>query len=396
MELDGAHLRPCEEGEPENAAIGCSRILTESVVLPGYGDARDRAAILQSLRALYSHVDLTITDQRPPLWLPHTMSVVGGSSSLLDVDPGTCGWAPLTCGGRQRNRINFTFPFACTSRVPDRIAAVIAQESGHNFGLEHTDSLTDVMYPTLTEDLKTFEDRCTPIIPTNEAVACPEEHAEACPDTEGESQNAHLELLQIFGPRFEDTEPPVIRTMFPDDGAVFGPGETILLTATLHEASGAVGVRWSFTEGPEATLEAAGRDRCTNGVCRWPYGNDTPLDADWHFVELVEPEIGRYGARLELMDMDGNYTSREIHFEVREEVGTTGGPVDTGDGEPPGDTGGTPGDGSGGPGEPEPAPTNGCACGVAPGSTTLWTGLALWPVFAGLRRRTGPKARRSC
>lgn len=388
VELEGAVLRPCEEGEVENAAIGCSQILPREVVLPGYGSDRDRAAVLQSLRDLFDHVDLTITDQPPPPWLPYTLAAVGGSSDLLDLEPGTCGWAPSTCGGRKRNRINFTFPFACTSRLPGRIAAVIAQESGHNFGLEHADAETDVMFPTLTEDQKSFEDRCLPVIPTRDAVACPDEHRVHCPDGAGEEQNGYQELLAVFGPRVEDTEPPVIRSMVPADGAVFGPDDTILLSARIEEETGALGVRWSFTDGPEATIEAAGRDRCTNGVCRWPYGDETPLDADWHFVELVEPEIGVYGARLELMDMDGNYTAREIRFEVRDGGAETGGVATgttTAGEETTGDGGGTGSDTDRGE-QMDGGATAGCACdGTSGPFGGTWPPLLV--MAAGRRRR---------
>jgi hypothetical protein len=202
----------------------------------------------------------------------------------------------------------------------------MAQEIGHNLGLEHTSSWTDLMFPTITQNEQSFEDVCHDMLTPeyDDNYRCPDVHVLDCPDGEGAQQNSYAELLRVLGPRRNDIEPPRILAVEPEDGATFAASDSIFVTATVTDDSGALGLRWSWLEGPASDEGGPGLTRCTNGVCDEGYEPWKDVDSPWPFLELADPDPGTYVFLLEVTDMHGNHAERSIRFEVVGEGGSSG------------------------------------------------------------------------
>lgn len=381
VEMGGVTLTPtCGNGDNANAALNCSPLVDSQTDFPSYGDGMAQASMFQELQNYYEPFNIIMSSQRPPDYLPYTMAVIGGASNQ---GQGVCGVANVACDGLKRNHVSLTFPQSCNG-----VAEVAAQETSHNWGLEHTDDTQDLMYPFNNGGFKTYVDTCNTIShATGSGVTqCGYIHELYCPDGGGEEQNSYQELMGVFGPREVDDVAPVIVSTTPEDGAVISTSDSVLITAQIEENSTLVGVKWTWVDGLPDDVEEY--TRCTNNVCVEDYaltpGTD-PNEVAWDFVNLAQPPVGTYTFQLEVIDGYGNYDSKEITIEVTED-GNTGSNPDTGsdsasgtDGDsgtdgtdPDGDgTAADAGDATGAtvPGVDDGGTKQGCACAAAEPTT---------------------------
>lgn len=341
VEMGGVTISPtCGNGDGANAALNCSPLVDAETQFPAYGNGMAQASMFQELQNYYEPFNIVMSAQRPPDWLPYTMAVIGGASNQ---GPGVCGVANVACDGLKRNHVSLTFPQSCNG-----VAEIAAQETSHNWGLEHTDDETDLMYPFANGGFKTYVDACNGISHAtgNGVTQCSYIHEIYCPAGEGEQQNSYQELMGVFGPREVDDIAPVIVSIEPEDGSVFATTDNITVTARVEENSRMLGAKWTWVAGPlpEGIDEYT---RCTNNVCTDdfdPGPSFDPNEVPWDFVNLTESPIGVYTFQFEVMDAYGNYDSREITIEVTED-GNTGTDPDTGSGSADGTgTDGTDGD----------------------------------------------------
>jgi MYXO-CTERM domain-containing protein len=326
------------------------------------------------------------------------MSVVGGSAGLAGQPGGVCGVANVQCDGLKRNHVSLSFPDSC----PGDVAEIAAQETSHNWGLEHTNVESDLMYPFTNGGFKTFVDDCMAISHATGSgeTQCGYVHEIHCPGGEGEQQNSYAELMGVFGPRVLDEEPPEILTIEPADGAAFSTTDSIAIRGTVAENTNFIAIKWTLEGGPEPLT------KCTNNVCDQDYELGTGFDPNGETIEFVglnqAPE-GIYTATFEVMDAYGLYDSQTITFSVTE------------DGMPPMTTGVTDPTGSGSDTDPTASGTadpetsgasnnndddddddgdtdtdagiddgsKGCSCGTGGGAG----GLALLVLGAAIRRR---------
>ncbi len=392
LAMDGVELRRfCGAAEPQvaNGALNCTPLVDEEVSFPAWGSDVQRLGLLQKLNEMYAPYDLVISHARPPDWLPYTMAVVGGDASLVGASAGVCGLANVACDGAKRNHVSLTFPENC----PDAVAAVAAQETAHNWGLEHVTAQSDIMYPFTAVGAPSFRDECTPVSNAtgSPTTSCPYVHRAYCPEGDGEEQNGHAELLGVFGPRTTDETPPKIVETTPRSGDVWTTADTFPITARFEEASGYLAVRWTWTEGAPAELDVGDDElftSCTNGVCDLGFGLWKDPSEFYEFVVFTRPPAGEYAMLVEAMDAQGHYAARELRFTVVEgaspsETGTPGdgtGDVETGPAWTANASGGGDGDGTeSGEGDEDV----GCGCRSdrprAPGGRTsaLWILLTL-------------------
>ena len=318
--MQGVTLSPtCGGGDVANAAKRCSPLVDGETQFPAFGNAQQQAALFNQLADYYEPFDIVLTTSEPPEWLPYTMAVIGGSASMAGQPGGVCGVANVACDGLKRNHVSLTFPNSCGGS-----AETAAQETAHNWGLEHTDNTTDLLYPFNNGGFKTFVDQCMTIShATGDGITqCDYIHEDYCPGGGGEQQNTYQELLGVFGPRTPDDQAPSIVSVFPEDGATFTTADTVTVTAKITENSNFVGVKWSL-EGGETTLT-----RCSNNVCDEDYnvgvGFD-PDEIDWDFVTLTQPPAGQYTMQFEVLDAYGGYDTRTVTITVEEAEGGEGG-----------------------------------------------------------------------
>lgn len=390
--MDGVTLKPtCGNGDSANSALDCSPLVSAETTFPAFGGG---AAEFQQLAAYYEDFDLVFTSNRPPDWLPYTMAVVGGSAAQIGV-AGACGIANVACDGLKRNHVSLNFPQSCNG-----MAETAAQETSHNWGLEHTDNPVDLLYPFNNGGVKTFVDECMAISDAtgNGITACGYIHEVYCEAGMGEEQNSYGELMGVFGPKNPDTTAPEILSIQPEDGAVLGNAEDILVTASITDDSTFVGVNWTWLEGRPEGVDSY--RRCTNNVCDQDYNpgvSFNAIDMPWDFVGLSGAPPGTYSFMVEALDSYGNYASETITFEIVEGAGETSGGSGEGGvdesggamttGEPPGGTGGETGggDATDSAGGQDGGSTGGCRIAgedLGPAGAGLLVLLAL-----GLRRR---------
>ncbi len=320
--MQGITLTPdtCSGGETANSAKRCSPLVDEETSFPAAGNAQQQAAIFNELAEYYEPFDLVLTTSEPPDWMPYTMAVIGGSAGLAGQPNGVCGVANVQCDGLRRNHVSLTFPGSCGGS-----AATAAQESAHNWGLEHTENTNDLLYPYSNGGNKSFVDQCMTIShATGDGVTqCDYIHEAYCPAGGGEQQNTYQELLGVFGPRTPDNQAPRIVSTFPEDGATFTTADTFTATAQVEENSNFVAVKWSL-EGGDTTLS-----RCSNNVCDADYNAGVgfdPNEIDWVFTTLTTPPAGEYVLQFEVLDAYGGYDSETITVTVLEADGGSGDP----------------------------------------------------------------------
>jgi hypothetical protein len=333
-----------------NSALNCTGLVGSAggeATFPPYGDESTRAAILDYVRARYESMDVVVTRDRPPPYLPYVMNVIGGSHSIAGKPSGTCGVAYMACDASKRNYVSLTFPESC-----GQVAHTACHESAHNFGLEHVTDKGDIMYPVVGSN-RSFRDTCMTITtPGSLPIQCGYVHEAYCEAAAGEQQNSHAELLGAFGPRTPDTVAPEIVSISPADGTEFTGEDRFAVTASVNENSSFVGARWTWDEGVPPEMGES-YTRCTNEVCDTGYEAFLdPNETEWDFLKLG-PDIpeGSYGFTFEVMDAYGNADTKSITVTVKGgsssggDTGTTGG-GDTAGGGDTGDGGGT-GTGSG-------------------------------------------------
>jgi hypothetical protein len=359
--MDGITLSPtCGGGDVANAAKRCSPLVDGETQFPPFGSAQQQAALFNQLAEYYEPFDIVLTTSAPPDWLPYTMAVIGGSAGNAGQPGGVCGIANVACDGLKRNHVSLTFPSSCGGS-----AEIAAQETAHNWGLEHTDNTSDLLYPFNNGGFKTFVDDCMTIShATGDGITqCDYIHEEYCPNGGGERQNTYQELLGVFGPRTPDNQAPQIVSVFPENGSTFTTADTFTISASIEENSNFVGVKWSL-EGGDTTLT-----RCSNNVCDQDYNvgvGFAPSEIDWDFITLTQPPAGEYVMQFEVLDAYGGYDTETITITVTEAEGGTGTPTTAGGdetGDPATSTGdGMSGTGSGGPdddGDPSDGPGGG-------------------------------------
>lgn len=322
--MDGVTLRPnCGNGDTANSALDCSPLVSAETTFGAFGGGA--AAEFQTLASYYEPFDINMTSARPPDWMPYTMTVIGGSAGQIGA-AGACGIANVACDGLKRNHVSLNFPESCGG-----MAETAAQETSHNWGLEHTDNPQDLLYPFNNGGFKTFVDECMPISnATGDGITqCDYIHEIYCPAGAGEEQNSYAELMGVFGPRTPDTTTPEITSISPANGSVLGNAEDILITASITDDSRMVAVNWEWLEGLPAEVESY--RRCTNNVCDQDFNPGVSFVASempWDFVVLAGAPAGVYSFKLEVLDAYGNYATETITIEVVEGSGETAGGVD--------------------------------------------------------------------
>jgi uncharacterized protein (TIGR03382 family) len=194
-----------------------------------YGDGDKRTAVVQAVMADWAAYNMEIVDQRPASG-EYVMNMTGPTNPF---GGGVLGIAPVDCFNMQTHS-NITFAF---HSVDDMFSApitatTIGQEVAHSFGLEHVDEPNDIMNPYNAGGDPTFIDACIPIVG---GAFCSQQHTAHCPD--GFQQNAHQELLSMFGPAIVDMDPPVVLIIAPLDGQELDAGIDLSVVASVTDDS---------------------------------------------------------------------------------------------------------------------------------------------------------------
>lgn len=183
------------------------------------------AQIVQCVKEVYSPFNLTVTDQLPASNVNWTEGMVGGQPTDLGFPVDVLGIAPahIDCNAYD-NAIAFSFanhePGSGLSRVYN-ICWTIAQETAHNFGLDHEYQYSDGQ--SACNDPMTYRTDCGgEKFFRNKGALCGENAVRAC-SCPG-NQNSHQKILATFGAGTVITPPPTVSVVFPASGATISGG----------------------------------------------------------------------------------------------------------------------------------------------------------------------------
>jgi MYXO-CTERM domain-containing protein len=185
------------------------------------------AQLMQCMREVYSPFQITITDIKPTSGY-YTEIMVAGQPEDVGLDAGILGIAPVHSDCDPHDNA-IAFAFANHDVQTDHVFNVCwtaAQESAHNFGLDHEYEFYDGQ--SACNDPMTYRYDCGgEKFFRNKGAKCGEDAPRACtcPD---QTQNSHAKLLATFGPGTPITTPPMV--------AITAPvaNQTIAASAAIH------------------------------------------------------------------------------------------------------------------------------------------------------------------
>lgn len=287
----------------DDSSLGQATCASNPLVYPIFlGSERAAEIAVAEARRLVAPYGVRVVSQRPPPHLPYVHVRVGGHPDALGLDPKLNGLAcDVDCDDAAHRDTVFMFaekwvPAAALVELEEEVRAlqvgrIAIHEVAHSWGLEHSGASESVMarFPSTGEP--SFVEGCLPLDLDHDSE-CPEARARYC---EGPEQDAHAELLARFGDGEPDTVAPHAAIVWPPDGHVLEPGQT--LTVEVEVGDDHEGFGWML-EVPELGWEHVARD------------------VDETLLDLVVPE-GRFTLRLEVLDHDRNVGEAEVGFEAQ-------------------------------------------------------------------------------
>lgn len=291
-------------GPGSDSSLGQSNCAPVAFLYPMFlGSERAAAIALAEARRLAAPFGVRVVAERPPGHLPYTQVRVGGDPATLGRDPKLNGLAcDVDCDDASHRDTVFMFAekWVTSAALPElaederavQVGRIAMHEAGHAWGLEHTGGSGSVMARFPSTGTPEFVPECQALDLDHEASECAAARERYCPPGQ---QDAHAELLALFGDGAPDVIAPHAAIVWPPDGHVMQPGETVEVEVEVGDDHAGFG--WML-EVPELGWEHVGRE-----------GEGTTL-------ALVVPE-GRWTLRLEVLDHDRNVGEAEVAIEAR-------------------------------------------------------------------------------
>jgi hypothetical protein len=152
VDLDGATITAGgDDAAAGSSALGSAAVpaFDPAVVAPDVSAASVRAVLIDRVRTLYRPFDLDVVDARPSSG-DYARVVVGGTPAVLTppAPAMSVGLATLDCPDANPRSVGFAFAATVTPKFGGvvALAATIAHEAGHGYGLEHVLTPRDPMY----------------------------------------------------------------------------------------------------------------------------------------------------------------------------------------------------------------------------------------------------------
>jgi len=224
VNFDGAQITKSSTSD----ATTNSSFIGGGTVPPFDGDQATRDQVVALVTQLYDAYNIQIVTSRPASG-DYDMALVGGTPADLGLtySSNVAGVAPMDCDDKLPRDIAFIFSdsikaLTSASKYAQRVAETTAHESGHTYGLPHSDVGCDLMSYSSCAELKTFLDQTMPMQSDSYGK---------CGLT---TMNSHQLLLGTLGPASTqppappaDTEAPKVAITSPAAGAKVGTSVTV-------------------------------------------------------------------------------------------------------------------------------------------------------------------------
>jgi hypothetical protein len=181
--------------------------------------------LIRLLYVLHAPYNIDFTATRPTSGA-YSMIVIGGDCPTV-AGRSCAGIAPRDCGDQNLANIAFVFPRGLSVEA---VATLAAHESGHAWGLGHTDDPDDIMNPIVAEPPQTRYGA------GNLAGIDGQPDGSGCPQS-ATYQDSHELLLANIGPRPPDGEAPEVWFEHVVPGRVVRPGQSIVVGARDNVAA---------------------------------------------------------------------------------------------------------------------------------------------------------------
>jgi hypothetical protein len=229
-----------KKGSKSDASTNTS-FIGGGTVPPFNGDQATKDQVITTVKKLYEKYNIQIVTTRPGSG-DYDMAMIGGSPSDIGLAYSTnvTGVAPMDCDDKMPRDIAFVFSdnikaLMPSSKYAQKVSETTAHESGHTYGLPHSDDGCDLMSYKSCSQLKTF---------LNKQMAMQPDSYGKCGLT---SMNSHELLVATLGtastqppppppPPASDTEPPKVSITAPAAGAKVGATTTVTATITDNTA----------------------------------------------------------------------------------------------------------------------------------------------------------------
>lgn len=281
-----------------NAALDESTCVPTAMPWPGFeGTEAEALRVVEIVRERLSPYGIRVVhEERPPAHLPYAMVLFGGTPELIGAGPGVLGTSCSSdCYDRWGRDTTLVFSGARNTSDTEALAITALHEAAHAFGLTHVDDPARIMYPFVSHGA-VWGDGCAGFDTRTGPILCRDSHLELCAD----GQNAHAELLAMFGADSADTHAPIVRILEPLDGVEIPPGGGVTVVAEIEDDYEGFGWKLAI---PELHWEAV----AYRGERTWP---------------LTGLPVGAHTLRVEAIDHDRNVGFDEVRIYVGVPPGT--------------------------------------------------------------------------
>lgn len=298
----------------ENSALGCTAAVDVEEVVSPYANA---LALRDELAAALVPYDVHLATERPPDYLAYTMLLPSDTPDPASMSF-TCSRAGIRCGARKRNSIIAVY--GPTSNCPTLDVPLASIHAfGRASGLEGVADPLDAMHyvPDFAMASGTFVDGCSTVVNQIgfDAGGMQISLPRACTSLDhvgcgSDDQNGHADLLDYYGPRVIDMDPPVLSNPLPGNGAVIRELGELVLDVDISDADPVVGGRWTVSAPvlEDAGFEGGVLTYCTNDACDYGWDDANPLKptgSDWELV-LAGLPADVYEITFDAADFHGN------------------------------------------------------------------------------------------
>ncbi len=277
----------------DNSAINKSSLARHNENYPQYGGSEASAlALIQSVTEDLSPLGVRVMyASRPNQTVPYTMCMIGGSWTDTTIDSPAGGVAPGTdCEARSQRHVVYAFGNTSSS--------TISQEIAHAWGLDHILGF-DMIMSYQGSGNKDFASECRNLCEEQcqgpGTIGCRLTHEKYC-GVGSEKQWDYEELGFIFGTNEEDTEPPTVTFISPQDGDMLEAGANVEVRIDVTDNYGGYGWKVTIAQDGEVVLDEVDYDRAAAwNLNKLPAGvYDITIEAEDHFDHIVKETVTIY------------------------------------------------------------------------------------------------------